>query len=310
MIARFVRPFSRRGGGVSLGIGDDAALLAPTRGMRLVVTTDSVHAGVHFGPGFRAADIGHKALAVNLSDLAAMGARPRWFVVALALPRTITPWQVHGLARGMAALARLHGCALVGGNVAVTSALGLTVTALGEVPPRAALRRDRLRPGDIVAVTGALGGAAVGLRHLRAGSRRGAARQLRPTPRVAIGQAVRGRVRAAMDISDGLALDVTRFAAASGVGVDLSSRRIPLAPGASLQDGLGGGEDYELLLGIPPRHFAAVQRRIHRLGVPLTPIGLASRRGGIRLDDRRLPANGFDHFRRAARATPRPAEIW
>lgn len=300
-IDRFVAHFPAGGPGVRIGPGDDAALLTPTRGQLLCATTDALLDGVHFGPRFRPEEIGHKALAVNLSDLAAMGATPRWFLCALGLPAQVSRARLDGIARGMAALAQRVGCGLVGGNLTRASRLSLTITALGEVDPRRALRRAGLHPGDVLAVTGTLGGAAAGLRALRAGRREGAARQLRPTPQVAAGRAALGLARAAIDVSDGLAQDVGHLGRASGCGVTLWEEALPLARGASRKDALSGGEDYELVFGVEEARLAALTRRLAALGVPLTPIGRARRGLGVDLARREgakataLHAPGFLH---------------
>lgn len=280
-IARFSSHFARAGRTLALGIGDDAALLRPRAGRVLAATTDTVVSGVHFGPLFRPADIGHKALAVNLSDLAAMGATPRWFLCALSLPAGYSAAALAGLASGMAALAGATGCVLAGGNFTAAAQLAITITALGEVSEALALRRGALQPGDALVVTGALGGAAAGLRRLRAGSRRGAQRQLRPTPRLAAGASALGLARAAIDVSDGLLQDVGHLATASGVGVELWLADLPLAAGATLTEALHGGEDYELVLGVPPQRLRALTRRFAALRLPLTVIGCAVKGRGL-----------------------------
>jgi thiamine-monophosphate kinase len=265
--------------------------------LALVATTDAVREGAHFTAAFSPQDIGHKALAVNLSDLAAMGAKPRWFLVALEIPSGLGEGRLEGVARGMAILARQHGCLLVGGNVIRGDRLGLTVTALGEVAERLALRRDALRPGDLVAVTGSLGAAALGLERLRAGRRQGTTSQRRPTPRVLAGQAALGIARAAIDLSDGLATDLGHLAQSSGVRIDLEAARLPIAPQASLAMALTGGEDYELAFGVSPRRFGLLQRRLARLGLPLTVVGDARRGRGLWLNRALLRSQGFDHLR-------------
>jgi len=291
-----------------LGPGDDAALLRPTPGQQLCVTTDTLREGVHFGPLFRAAEIGHKALAVNLSDLAAMGARPRWFTVALEVAvGALRPPLIDGIARGMARLAAAHRCALVGGNVTRGDRLALTLCAIGEVPPGRALRRDGLRPGDLIAVSGTLGDAALGLLRLRAGERRGAGAQLRPQPRVALGLAARGLASAAIDVSDGLARDLGHMLDASACGADIWGDALPASRAVRLRSDwlslcLEGGEDYELCLGVKPSHRDRLQRLASALGAPLTVIGEARAGRGLRIAGgrgqraRRLVARGFDHI--------------
>ncbi len=308
LIERFVRHFPERGQGLVLGPGDDCAILRPTPGRELCVTTDEIREGVHFDRRFAPEDVGHKALAVNLSDLAAMGAVPRWFLVALELPRNVQPDLLDRLARGMLPLAREFGCALAGGNLCRGPALALTITALGEVPDGAALRRRGLRPGHVIAVTGTVGFAALGLAALRAGRRDAAARaQLRPTPRIAAGLAARGVASCAIDVSDGLAQDLEHLCEASGCGAELWASRLPARPAVRAQRRwrglcLSGGEDYELLLGVPPRRWPALRRRVEATGTPLTEIGRALDGSGIRLAEvpggrtHHLAAPGFEHF--------------
>jgi thiamine-monophosphate kinase len=322
LIARFLRPFATgssspaergrvgvyaRVARVALGPGDDGALLRPSLGQLLCVTTDAVREGVHFGPLFRPHEIGHKALAVNLSDLAAMGARPRWFTVAIEVEAGVEPSRLDGIARGMARLAALHRCALVGGNVVRGDALALTLCAMGEVRPGRALRRDGLRPGDLIAVSGDLGSAALGLRLLKQGIRRGARAQLQPEPRVALGRAAGDLASAAIDVSDGLAQDLGHMLRQSGCGAELWADALPTSAavrrrGNWLSLCLQGGEDYELCLGVPPSRWERLRRRATDLGTKLTVIGEAQRRGGLRLAlsrgqrARPLVAKGFSHF--------------
>jgi thiamine-monophosphate kinase len=293
--------------GLVLGPGDDCAVLQPRPGWELAITTDAVREGIHFGPLFRPEEIGHKALAVNLSDLAAMGARPRWFLVALELPAALGARTLDGIARGMARLARAEGIVLAGGNITLGDRLGLTLTAIGEVRPGALLRRDGLRPGDSLAVTGTLGEAALGLRRLQAGTRRGAGAQLRPVARVAAGLALLGIATCAIDVSDGLAQDLSHLCRRSGCGAELWIESLPRRPAvAREQDWLGlclsGGEDYELLFGFPPARLRALRTRLARLGVPLSIVGRATTGGGVLLrpwagaPGRPLEAEGFQHL--------------
>jgi thiamine-monophosphate kinase len=292
---------------VVLGPGDDAALLRPTPGTHLCVTTDALRDGVHFGSFFRPREIGHKALAVNLSDLAAMGARPRWFTVALELASGFDAARLDGIAQGMARLAAEYGCVLVGGNVIRGDALALTICALGEVPAGRALRRDGLRAGDLIAVSGQLGVAAFGLRRLRSGRRRGASAQLRPEPRVALGIAARGLANAAIDLSDGLARDLHRMLEASGCGAELWADALPTSAAVGRSSDrlslcLHGGEDYELCFGVSASSWERLRKRAARIGVTLTIVGEARRARGLRLAEARgqrsrpLAAKGFDHI--------------
>ncbi len=312
LIERFVRYFLRAGPGVSAGPGDDCAILRPAPGRELCVTTDTIREGVHFGRRFSPAEIGHKALAVNLSDLAAMGARPRWFLAAIELPARGAPEFLDGLARGMAALARRHGCLLVGGNLCRGSGIAVTITALGDVPTGGAIRRNGLRPGDLLLVTGTLGLAALGLKSLRRGpgQHRSAAAeraQRAPQPRVAAGLAVRGIATAGIDVSDGLSQDLGHLCAASGCGAELWTERLPVAGPVSrrrdwLSLCLSGGEDYELLLGVAPGDLGKLRRGLRACGTPATLIGQATARHGLwlargpDLDAERVAPRGFRHF--------------
>jgi thiamine-monophosphate kinase len=304
LIAQFLSRFPRAR--VPVGPGDDCAVLAPSR-RPLCVTTDALVEGVHFTrAGFSPEDIGHKALAVNLSDLAAMGARPRWFLCALALPRDFPRRELLGLARGMSALARAHHIALVGGNFSAASELSLTLTAAGELhgPP---LTRAGGRPGDVLYVSGTLGEARLGLLQLQAGRRHSPAirRQRRPVPRLALGRLAARFASAALDLSDGLAQDLGHLCAASRVGAELELERLPLSPAVKAALGpegaLAGGEDYELLLAVPPARTSAFERACARAGERVTPIGrLTVGPPGLIRDATghplRLP-EGFDHFR-------------
>lgn len=304
LIARIARRV-KAAPGVVLGIGDDAALLEAPAGW-LVATCDALVAGSHFSLADDPADLGWKALAVNLSDLAAMGARPRYALLALCLAEADADWLDRFL-DGFLALAAEHAVALVGGNLA-RGALSITVTLLGEVALGCALRRDGGRPGDRLWVTGALGGAAAALAARRRGETpppEWAARLHRPEPRVAAGLALAGHARAAIDLSDGLLADLDRLCAASGTGAELDLAALPLAPGLQAlaaeerwRLALAGGEDYELLFALP----AELDPR-PRLpgGLSITAIGTLTAAPGIHLRDlkgerRPVRAAGFDHF--------------
>jgi thiamine-monophosphate kinase len=317
-IARFTRALPVAGPGVVLGPGDDAAVLRPTPGEDLVATVDAVVAGVHFDRRFSPADVGWKALAVNLSDLAAMGARPLAALVALGLPRGTASATVGGIARGLGACARTFGVAVVGGNVSRANALSLTVTVLGAVPEGRAVLRSGARPGDLVAVTGTLGDAALGLRP--GAARALARRQRRPLPRLAAGRALAGVVRAAIDVSDGLVQDLGHLCRASRVGARIGAHELPLSPAyrravARHADpwraALAGGEDYELVVAIPPAGLAAAQVAAARAGTALTVIGRFVRGRGVRIVGPRgealsAPA-GYDHLAAGARPSARAA---
>ena len=292
---------------VIVGIGDDAAVIAPERNTLEVLTTDCQVEGVHFDQAFvGAADIGHKALAVNLSDLAAMGAAPRVALLSLVLPPDLSVASVDALVEGMAALAARARISIVGGNIArFPGPLIVDVTATGSVHRRRVLTRSGARAGDELYVTGALGAAALGLRRLRQDpASTGAAvdRYRRPEPRTRFGLAL-GRNRAAsacIDLSDGLADGLRQIGEASGLGAIVEADALPIEDGSTIADALGGGEDYELLFAVSPRmrsRLKQAQRLVRDLAV--TRVGrvtsdramLLSRNGSTEP----LPS-GFDHF--------------
>jgi thiamine-monophosphate kinase len=308
LIAMFTRALPLAGRGVVVGPGDDAAVLRPAPGEDLVVTVDAVVEGVHFDRRFAPADIGWKALAVNLSDLAAMGARPVGALVALGLPRGTPAAAVRGVARGLGACARALRTPVVGGNVTRADALSLTVTVLGAVPEGRAVLRSGARPGDVIAVTGTIGDAALGLAPGAPAAL--ARRQRRPTPRIAAGRALGPLVRAAIDVSDGLVQDLGHLCRASGVGARIGATDLPLSEAYRraarrladpLAAALGGGEDYELVVAVSPANLAAARAAAARAGVALTAVGRFVRGRGVRVVGERgevvrAPA-GHDHLR-------------
>ena len=290
-----------------VGIGDDAAVVEPERNALDVITTDSLVEGVHFDQAFvGAAEIGHKALAVNLSDLAAMGAAPRVALLSLVLPPAMSVASVDALVEAMAALAARARISVVGGNIARSPGpLIVDVTVTGSVHRRRVLTRSGAHPGDELYTTGCLGGAALGLRMLqRDPSSTGPAvdRDRRPEPRNRFGMLL-GRNRAAracIDLSDGLADGVRQLGEASGLGGIIEADSVPVEDGATLADALGGGEDYELLFAASPRMRGRL-RNVQRLvkGLAITRIGrltadraLVVNRNG---STEELPA-GFVHF--------------
>ncbi|MGH8279372.1 MAG: thiamine-phosphate kinase [Gammaproteobacteria bacterium] len=256
---------------VALGIGDDAAVLRVPAGMELAATVDTLVAGVHFPPSLTTPeDIGQRALAVNLSDLAAMGAQPAWALLALTLPDADEKW-LTAFARGFFALADAEHVALVGGNIA-HGPLSVTVTVHGFLPQGAALTRGGAQPGDEIYVTGELGAAAAGLRLIEKrisapGSERLRARFARPTPRIAAGIALRGIASACIDISDGFFADLVHILQISGVGAEVSVDTLPLAREAvellgaaeARQLAFVGGDDYELCFCVPPARTARLR---------------------------------------------------
>jgi thiamine-monophosphate kinase len=296
---------------VLTGIGDDAAVVAVPTGRELAVAVDTLVEGVHFPPGTDPADIGWKALAVNLSDLAAMGATPAWALLALTLPHA-DPAFVDGLARGFAELATPFRLALIGGDT-TRGPLTVTVAVHGFTPPGEAMLRSGARPGDIVMVTGTLGDAAAGLRCLDEPDPSAYAplvdRLNRPTPRVAAGQALRGIATACIDVSDGLVADLGHICAQSGVGADIDPALLPRSSGMlthfhdddAMAFALSGGDDYELCFTVPAERAGEVGADLARIGCGATRIGRVVEGHGVRLLDAagtaREPARaGWNHF--------------
>ncbi|HET7787111.1 MAG TPA: thiamine-phosphate kinase [Myxococcales bacterium] len=298
LIDAFLAPFGR-GKGVVIGPGSDCAAVQPRPGLRLVATTDAVVEGVHFDlRRFSPEEVGWKALAVNLSDLAAAGARPRWFLCALGVPRRQRVEAVaRRIARGMAPLSRRTGCALIGGNVTSASEWSLTITALGEA--KKPLARTGARPGDALVVIGRLGDAAAGLRPWPHPS--AARAQRRPQALVREGVAAARFASAGIDVSDGFVQDLRHLADASRVGAVVECSALPLGPAArSLPDGmelaLAGGEDYALVLAVPRGKLASLRK-----AVTCVEVGRIVRGSGIALTElgqpRPLPRRaGFDHL--------------
>ena len=301
-----------------LGVGDDAALLAPTPGCELVVSVDMLVCGRHFFADVDPAALGHKTLAVNLSDLAAMGADPRWALLAGALPDADPGW-IAAFARGFFALADAFGIDLVGGDT-TRGPLNLCVTILGEAPAGQALRRHGARPGEAIYVSGRLGDAALALAHhqgriaLPSAELAACDRALSwPVPRVALGQRLRGLASAAIDVSDGLVGDLGHLLAASGVAATVELSALPRSAALSrLLDGsaralalgclLAGGDDYELCFTAPSRVAPDLAALAGQLAVPLTRVGQIEAGTGLTVRDEagdRLAAlpEAFDHFR-------------
>ncbi len=308
----FKRPASR----ADLGVGDDCALLSPRPGHQLALSADMLVEGRHFLSTVDAERLGHKSLAVNLSDLAACGAEPRAFLLSLALPRADSAW-LEGFSRGLFALAEAHGCELIGGDT-TQGHLNISITVLGDVPQGQALLRSGARPGDEVYVSGSVGEARLALEAFRGQLdlpsevfRACRARLETPTPRVALGMALRGIASAAADVSDGLLGDLGHILRQSGVGARIE---LPRTDGLlATFDAwtptehwlrtctLAGGDDYELVFTAAPAHAQAVRDAAERCGTAVTRIGQITAAPGLVLLDaqgqpQRTPAHSFDHF--------------
>jgi thiamine-monophosphate kinase len=317
LIARwFTRPVRR----AALGVGDDCALLQPTPGQQLAVSTDTLVEGRHFLSTIEPARLGHKALAVNLSDLAACGAAPLAFTFALTLPRVDEAF-LEGLARGMLALADAHDIELVGGDT-TGGPLAIGLTVFGEVPPGQALLRSGARPGDQLWVShpvgGGLGDARLALEVFRGSMglpgdafERVRARMECPTPRIALGLALRGVATSAIDLSDGLVGDIGHVLARSRVGATVDADALPASGALAAlptdrrrEFGLAGGDDYELLFSAPPAREREVLAAAMQAGCAATRIGTIDAEPGLHLVDGqgralRLQLAGYDHFRDA-----------
>ena len=285
-----------------LGIGDDTAIFNPPAGRELLLTTDQVIEGTHFLPDLHPAQaLGHKCLARGLSDIAAMGGEPRCFLLSLCLPAWVTPAWRRRFFKGLFRLSRAVNLPLAGGDIARGGHFSADVTVVGSVRRGRALLRGRAKAGDTLYVSGRLGGSALGIERLQTtGRTRGAAvrRHLYPEPRLALGRflAEELRIRAAMDLSDGLSTDLGRFLAASHAGATIHARQIPRFRGASLDQALHGGEDYELLFAAPPNR--EVPDSVD--GLELTPFGTVEKGEAIVLETgdggHPLQRGGFQHF--------------
>lgn len=313
LIRRYFEDLTAARTRVGLGVGDDCALLSVPAGKQLAVSTDALVAGVHFTHATAPADIGYKALAVNLSDLAAMGAEPLWATLTLCLPSVDEDW-IKGFCQGFGALADAHGVALVGGDMS-RGPLTIAVQIMGSVAPGGALRRSGANPGDLVYVTGTLGDAAAGL-GLAGDDSAGSSedrrflvgRLLRPEPRVAAGRALAGQASAAIDISDGLCQDLGHLLRSSGCGASLELDRLPISPPLrrtrrldTMTLALYGGDDYELCFTLEPDSAQEVCAAGTVGGVPVTRIGVLEKVAGLRglhADGRHeaLTGSGYRHF--------------
>ena len=316
LIRRYFAPLAGEG---SLALTDDAAVREVAPGCALVATTDALVAGVHFLPDDPPDLIARKALRVNLSDLAAMGAEPIGYLLALVLPASTGEEWVAGFAAGLAADQAEFEIRILGGDTTATPGpVTLAITTLGQVPIGRALLRSAARAGDGIYVSGTIGDGRFGLA-IAKGSGRGLAeaeqahlldRYRLPQPRLALGRSLRGLASAAMDVSDGLIGDLGHICAASGVGATIAAERVPLSPAAqaliqageaTLAEGLTGGDDYELLFTVSPERERELASVAGALGLPLSPIGRVEDGGAIRVLDAdgralRLGRGGWRHF--------------
>lgn len=312
LIARY---FTRATPGAVLGVGDDAALLRVSSGMELAVSTDMLVSGTHFLPNADPFMLGHKALAVNLSDMAAMGARPRWATLALSLPDADEAW-LQEFSDGFFWLAGQYGVELVGGDT-TRGPLNLCITIMGEVQQGAALRRSGAQVGDDIWVSGSLGNAALALGHLQ-GSVQLAAEDFaacvpflhQPVPRVALGLALRGVAHSAIDVSDGLLADLGHILECSNAGADIAFAALPVSRTVQLflEQPLGrrcvlaGGDDYELCFTASAAQRGGIEKISAQLDLPLTRIGtiIAGKGCTVRAADgsaMTMEEQGYDHFR-------------
>ena len=318
LIARHFKPIARHHPG-ALGLADDVALLGPPAGHELVLTADAIVGGVHFFADDPPDAIARKALGVNLSDLAAKGAKPAGFLLTLALPKDHGNGWLKSFARGLGAAAKRSGCPLLGGDTVRTPGpVTISITALGTLPKRSMVKRSGARVGDRVVVTGTVGDAALGLKlrtdrnaarrwKLDAGMRRHlASRYIVPQPRSAVAEAVRRYASASMDVSDGLAGDLGKLLRASRAGATIEVSKVPLSKAArtavnvdpaAMQTVLTGGDDFEVIATVPRRALAAFQAMARRAGVATHEIGAVTAERGARF----LDNNGRElRFRRAS----------
>ncbi|MGZ5097304.1 MAG: thiamine-phosphate kinase [Usitatibacter sp.] len=311
LIARY---FTRPAANAVLGVGDDCALVDVTNGMDLAVSMDTLVSGTHFFPDVDPENLGHKALAVNLSDMAAMGAMPYWAMLALTVPNVDHAW-LGTFAKGFFDLAQEHNVSLIGGDT-TRGPLTLTVTIMGEVPAGAALRRSGAKAGNDIWVSGNIGDAALAVAHrhgrLVLGEddyREAVMRLYEPSPRVQLGQALRGLATAAIDVSDGLLADLTHICRLSGVGATVELASVPVsAIGAKHINSdagrtaiVAGGDDYELCFTAHPNSRDSIEDLTDVLGIPITRVGQIKRGKGVSLlgpDGKamKVDGRGYDHF--------------
>ena len=301
---------------VELGVGDDGAVVRPPGDSKLVITVDTLNEGTHFHAKCPPEQLGHKALAVNLSDLAAMGATPLWATLSLSLPEIEHPW-LEGFSRGLYSLADRYGVKLVGGDL-VRGARSITIQATGYLASGQALTRSHAGPDDLIYVTGTLGDAAVGLRLLKEAEKHAVSEKdrdsfllhlNRPQPRVEVGREIAAFASAAIDLSDGLFLNLEQLLQMSGVGARVDLGQLPLSDAmqrwqqadADWDLVLSGGEDYELVFTASPQYGEEVGNVSTRTGCPITEIGCITRGGELELlhaGHKYSPPDsaGFDHF--------------
>ncbi|MEJ1959493.1 MAG: thiamine-phosphate kinase [Nitrosomonadales bacterium] len=309
------RYFNRATPSAELGVGDDAALLRVGSGMEVAISTDMLVSGTHFLPDTDPFMLGHKTLAVNLSDLAAMGAQPRWALLSLSLPHADDKW-LQKFSEGFFALADQYGVELVGGDT-TRGSLNLCVTIIGEIPPGVALRRSGAQIGDDIWVSGYLGDAALALAHLQGKVQMSAAdfslcasALHQPVPRVGLGLALRGVANSAIDVSDGLLADLGHILECSKLGAEIEFNALPvssamrpyLSQTMGMHCALAGGDDYELCFTVPVARRDAVENLSRRMGLPLTRIGTIVAGNGcvVRAADGsviNIEESGYDHFR-------------
>ncbi len=290
-----------RSSDIIVGVGDDGAILQPAPGTQQVQVTDTLIEGVHFPANVSARDIGYRAVAVNLSDIAAMGARPRWMTLALTLWDKDESW-VEEFAAGLFEAADEHGVALVGGDTTQGDAVVVTVHVSGEVDEGAAILRSGAKPGDTVFVSGSTGDAAAGLALIQEGVTNDALIKqfMRPMPRIALGQALSRRANAAIDVSDGLIADLGKMLEASGVGAEIDIDSIPLSDellerfdrDTAIQFALAGGDDYELCFTAPADALAGIEG-ITAIGIVTDDSDLVCRRDGNIVE---VDTSGYRHF--------------
>ena len=321
--------FTRAAPSAVLGVGDDCALIKPSSGMELAISTDMLIAGRHFMPSDGPGTIGHKSMAVNLSDLAAMGAKPRYALLSIALPDAGESF-LKGFAGGFFGLAQKHGVEVIGGDTTRGGLLTINVTVIGEVPPGQALRRDAAQPGDDIWVSGTLGDAAAALAHHQGRLRLETEQAVQcfprlfvPTPRIKLGLALRGIAHACIDVSDGFAADLGHILERSNVGAEIQFENLPLSnalepmrENSNVRDCvLAGGDDYELIFTAPAENRTLIETtsielnlRLTRVGkiIPLSLEGRGARGKGetvqklLRILNNGQPMplsrTGFDHF--------------